>query len=224
MPNQKPADGVTIEKSGIWAGIWAQTLSDHRKTANRAALFLDRDGVVVVGVDYLHKAEETVLVAGAAKTIAAANAADIPVVIVTNQAGIAYGYYGWREFALVQEKMLEQLAVSGAHIDAVFACPFHADGKPPYGHPDHPARKPNPGMILCAEKAMELDLGNSWIIGDRAIDLEAGKNAGLRGGTHVLTGHGGNSGERDAARALGDGAFKILNAPSIAEALTGINA
>ncbi len=219
MPNQKLPDGAAIDTSGIWV----QNLSNYTKTANRAALFLDRDGVVVVGVDYLHKAEDTSLVPGAAKIIAAANAANVAVVIVTNQAGIAYGYYGWPEFASVQQRMLEQLAKSGAHVDGVFACPFHAEGKPPYNHPDHPSRKPNPGMILCAEKTMGLKLGNSWIVGDRAGDLEAGKRAGLCGGTHVLSGHGAEEGERAAALALDSGEFKALTAPSIAEVLTGID-
>ncbi len=223
MPNHKLPDGTAIYETGDWAGIWAQAISDRAKTTNRAALFLDRDGVVVKGVDYLHKVEDTCLVDGAAKTIAAANAAGIAVVIVTNQAGIAYGYYGWREFASVQQKMLGQLAESGAWIDGVFACPFHAVGKPPYNHPDHPARKPNPGMILCAEKIMGLNLRNSWIVGDRASDLEAGKRAGLCGGTHVLTGHGRNRGEREAALALDSDEFRALTAPSIAESLTGIN-
>ncbi len=70
---------------------------------------------------------------------------------------------------------------------------------------------------------MGLRLGNSWIVGDRASDLEAGKKAGLCGGTHVLTGHGAEEGERAAAQALDSDEFKALAAPSIAEALTGID-
>lgn len=199
-------------------GVWTQVLVPPPKTGERPALFLDRDGAVLEEVNYLNRAEEAHLIPGAAETIAAANRRGVPVVIVTNQAGIAYGYYGWKEFAVVQEKLLSDLAAADAFVDGVFACPHHAKGKPPYGHPNPPARKPNPGMLIRAARMLKLDLSRSWIIGDKASDVGAGKNAGLAGALHVLTGHGADEGEREAALTLAGNGFKALTAQSIAEA------
>src|SRR6267142_4051683 len=83
------------------------------------ALFLDRDGVVVEEVDYLHRVEDIAVCATAAAVISAANANAVPVVLVTNQAGIGRGYYGWAEFRAVQEAIQSALAPEGAHFDAV---------------------------------------------------------------------------------------------------------
>ncbi len=156
----------------------------------RPALFLDRDGVIIEDPGYLSRPADMVLVPGAAGVIAEANRRKIPVVEITNQAGIGRGYYGWDEFGAVEEALAGELAPAGAAIDAILACPYHPDGVTPWAHPDHPARKPRPGMLLAAQKLLNLDLARSWIVGDRLTDLVAGYNAGLRGGLHVLTGHG----------------------------------
>ena len=158
------------------------------------------------------------LMDGAAGIIAEANGCAIPVIMVTNQAGIAHGHFGWAEFIQVQDKILDDLAAEGAFVNGVFACPHHGGGRAPYDVENHPWRKPNPGMLLAAAERLPLDLGQSWIIGDRAGDLEAGKNAALAGGLHVLTGHGADDGERDAALALAGANFQALAAPTIAGA------
>ena len=145
--------------------------------------------------------------------------AHIPVVMVTNQAGIAHGHYGWAEFIQVQEKILDDLAAEGAFVNGVFACPHHDGGRAPYDVENHPWRKPNTGMLLAAAERLPLDLGQSWIIGDRAGDLESGKNAALAGGLHVLSGHGADGGERDSALALAGSRFQTLVAPTIAGAI-----
>lgn len=207
---------VLPDNAAFVDGVYTQVLNQASGDHKRPALFLDRDGAVVVEAHYLHEVKKVKLIGGAAQTIAAANRLDIPVVFVTNQAGIGYGYFGWDAFLAVQDKILADLADLGARIDAVYACPFHEKGQPPYDHADHPARKPNPGMLLMAAEAMPIDLGRSWIVGDRAADIEAGLNAGLRGGVHVLTGHGGRSGERYHALALQTDTFRTLGAPSIA--------
>lgn len=194
--------------------VWIQKVRDV--PPGTPALFLDRDGVVVVEANYLHKVEDAHLEDGAAEMIARANARGIAVVIVTNQAGIARGYYGWAEFAIVQEKILADLEAAGARVDAVLACPHHASGQPPFQHPDHPARKPNPGMLLRAQEMLDLDMGTSWIVGDRASDLKAGRNAGIAGGIHVLTGHGAREGEREKALAVAENGFLTRAADSIA--------
>ncbi len=211
--------GATVDAEGVWT----QVLVPSPQTGERPALFLDRDGAVLEEVNYLNRAEDAHLIPGAAKTIATANRCGVPVIIVTNQAGIAYGYYGWEEFAVVQEKFLSDLAAAEAFVDGVFACPHHAKGKPPYRLPDPPARKPNPGMLLRAARMLKLDLSRSWIIGDRASDVGAGVNAGLAGALHVLTGHGAEEGEREAALSLAGNSFKVLTAKSIAEAPSLLN-
>ncbi len=198
-------------------GIWCQLLRPERAASyrGRPALFLDRDGVLVEEVGYLHRPEDVRPIPGAAALIAAANRAGLAVVQVTNQAGIGRGYYGWAEFRLTQERISADLAAEGAALDMVLACPFHAEAEPPYRHPAHPCRKPRPGMILRAAERLDLDLAGSWIVGDRAIDLEAGRAAGLAGGAHVLTGHGAT--ERDAALEVATGRFRVLGAESVAE-------
>jgi len=201
-----------------YEGIWCQVLNRCQGPGKRPALFLDRDGVIVEEVHYLHKVEDVNLIEGATDIIAHANSLGVPVVVVTNQAGIGYGKYGWKEFADVQEQIINELAVAGAFINAVFACPFHAKGKAPYQHPDHPGRKPNPGMLLRAGERLSLDLAGSWIVGDRAGDLEAGKNAGLSGGMHVKTGHGEEQAEQTAAKVLNSNEFKVFQANQISDA------
>ena len=212
-------DGATLVD-----GVFHQTLRPKETANRRPALFLDRDGCVVVEAHYLHKVENVQLIAGAADVIKRANALNIAVVFVTNQAGIGYGYFDWPDFFLVQDKILSELVSDGAMVDGVYACPYHAKGKPPYDHPDHPSRKPNPGMLLAAAAEMNLELGSSWIVGDRAGDLEAGYNAGLAGGIQVATGHGTRAGEREAALALNTKNYLVLAADSIADttALIGL--
>lgn len=199
-------------------GVWTQTLSPRADTDGRAALFLDRDGVLVEEAHYLHEVEKVQLTPGAADVVKAANARGVPVILVTNQAGIGYGYFEWDAFVQVQARILGDLAKGGARVDGVFACPFHAKAKGVYVHDDHPARKPNPGMLLLAREHMGVDLSASWIVGDRALDVLAGKNAGCQGGVHVLTGHGSKEGERDAALAVASDRYAIKTAANLGEA------
>jgi D-glycero-D-manno-heptose 1,7-bisphosphate phosphatase len=196
-------------------GVWCEV----SPSCNRGgpALFLDRDGVVVEEVDYLHGVEDIAISAAAAAVISAANAIMVPVVLVTNQAGIGRGYYGWAEFRAVQEAIQSAIAEEGAHFDAVYACPHHRDGQGAFAHPDHPARKPNPGMLQRAAAALDIDMARSWLVGDRAGDIEAARRAGLAGALHVLTGYG--QAERAAAMALSSPRFDVRGAASIVGAL-----
>jgi len=214
LPCSALPPGASIDEEDVWM----QVIRHAPDGAVRAALFLDRDGVVVEEVHYLHRLEDTRLVPGAADVISRANGRGIPVVLVTNQAGIGRGIYGWDDFISVQEKILDDLARLDARVDGVFACPHHADGPPPYNHPDHPARKPNPGMLLRAARLLKLDLSASWIVGDRAADLMAGRRAGLAGGVHVFRGHGSTGSEREDALGLAEDGFLVRGAPSILEA------
>jgi D-glycero-D-manno-heptose 1,7-bisphosphate phosphatase len=170
-------------------GVWLR-IPDAAVSVPRPALFLDRDGVIVEDPGYLSRAFQMVVIPGSAEMIALANARGVPVIEVTNQAGIGRGYYGWSEFAEVEAALGRELARGGAAIDGVFACPFHRHGIGAWAHPAHPCRKPRPGMLVAAARLMGLDLARSWIVGDKLADLVAGQSAGLAGGVHVMTGHG----------------------------------
>ena len=155
----------------------------------KPAVFLDRDGTLNEEVGYLSRPEDLRLLPGAAAAVARLNARGIPVVIVTNQSGIGRGYYGWQEFEAVMGRMRELLAREGARVDAVYAAPHHERGEGGYAVADHPDRKPNPGMLQRAAEEHQLDLARSWMIGDKAIDVEAGRRAGCRA-CLVRTGYG----------------------------------
>jgi D-glycero-D-manno-heptose 1,7-bisphosphate phosphatase len=155
----------------------------------RPAFFLDRDGTLNEEVDYLCDPEQLVLIPGAAAAVARLNALGVPVVVVTNQSGIGRGKYGWQDFAAVMNRMRTLLALENARIDAVYASPHHELALGEYAVADHPERKPNPGMLLRAAEEHGLDLGRSWMAGDKALDLEAGRRAGCRVAL-VRTGYG----------------------------------
>jgi D-glycero-D-manno-heptose 1,7-bisphosphate phosphatase len=183
----------------------------------RPALFLDRDGVIVEDTRYLGRAENVRVLAGAAEAIARSNNLGIPVVLVSNQSGIARRYYDWQGFHAVQAALAAALAQAGARLDAVFACAHHADGFAPFNVANHPWRKPNPGMILAACERMKLDLSRSWIIGDQGSDLAAGRAAQLAGG--VLLSRGEDDRESQAAKALKADDFAVELSPSLADAV-----
>jgi D-glycero-D-manno-heptose 1,7-bisphosphate phosphatase len=184
--NPISSDGCFYEDIGVWARVPVNS----RVSPPRPALFLDRDGVILEDAGYLCRVADMSVIQGAAEIIGRANRQGIPVVEVTNQAGIGRGYYGWEEFIEVECALTSELARAAAFIDATFACPYHRDGIALWAHPAHPARKPRPGMLIAAERFLNIDLKRSWIVGDKSGDLLAGRNAGLRGGLHVLTGHG----------------------------------
>lgn len=200
-------------------GLWCAR-QRYLPSPSPRALFLDRDGVVVEEVDYLHRPADVRLAPGAAQLCHMARAAGWSLVLVTNQSGIGRGRYGWGDFAATQEEIERQLTAAGAPapFDLVLACPHHPEGAGAYRHPDPPGRKPNPGMLQRAIGLLALDAAASWIVGDRAIDLEAGRRAGLAGGLHLLTGHGSDPGERDRACALERPDFRVLVADDLASA------
>jgi D-glycero-D-manno-heptose 1,7-bisphosphate phosphatase len=201
---------MVIDDIGLWCEI-GKTDWDQRP-----ALFLDRDGVIVADTAYLGRAEDLRVIDGVAPEIARCNILGIPVVVVTNQSGIARGYYDWDGFRAVQTALSAALAADGAHLDAVLACAYHTEGLGPLRVDGHPWRKPNPGMIIAAGRGMNLNLSRSWIVGDRAHDLAAGAAAGLAGGTLV----GPDDGERQQASLLASRQFIVETAANAAAALT----
>lgn len=216
VPAMSSGDYPLVD-DGTWCEVKPHV--DPTVTAGKPALFLDRDGVVVEEVIYLHKPDEVALIAGAARVIAAANLAGVPVVLVTNQSGVGRGYYTWADFQATQARVEAELAEQGARLDMVVACPYTPGGEGPYRHPDHPDRKPNPGMLLRGARCLGLDLARSCIVGDRGLDIRAGRRAGLAGGLHVATGFGGLSEEREAALAEAVPDYRVRTGESIAAAL-----
>lgn len=143
--------------------------------AGRPAVFLDRDGTINVEIGYLGDPERMVLLPGAAEAIARLNSAGFTTVIVTNQAGIARGYFNEQAMHAIHQRMARELARVGATIDAFLFCPHHPDFTGPCA-----CRKPEPGMLLRAAAELGLDLRRSWLVGDTANDIRAGAAAGCR--------------------------------------------
>jgi D-glycero-D-manno-heptose 1,7-bisphosphate phosphatase len=197
-------------------GLWCE-LTPAARTL-RPALFLDRDGVIIADTGYVGRAEGLQMLEGVAAAIARCNALEVPIVVVTNQSGIARGLYDWDGFHAVQAGVAAHLTAAGAHLDAVLACAYHGDGSGPLRVDNHPWRKPNPGMILAAASGMNLDLAHSWIVGDRAHDLAAGAAAGLYGGTLIA----GDEREQQAALALANSGFVVEIATSSAAAIAAV--
>ncbi|RWM04722.1 HAD family hydrolase [Mesorhizobium sp.] len=163
-------------------GLWVERTSTRTFPAGLPALFLDRDGTINIDTDYPSDPAEIVLRPQMLPVIGTANRAGIPVVIVTNQSGIARGYFGWDAFAAVNQRVLDLLAEGNAVVDMVLACGYHEKGSSPLGIANHPMRKPNPGMLVEAARRLGLDLGRSLIVGDKLADMEAGQRAGLARG------------------------------------------
>jgi D-glycero-D-manno-heptose 1,7-bisphosphate phosphatase len=171
------------------------------------ALFLDRDGVIIEEKGYLCKPEDVELLPGIPELICAAKKLGMAVVEVTNQAGIGRGYFDWQDFARVEARVTEELAQRGAAIDAVFACPYHPEGRPLYRDPNHAWRKPNAGMLFEAAEKLNLALNQSVMVGDKDLDQLTAKAAKLKYGIHMLTGYGREN--QAAAQALASETFPV---------------
>lgn len=148
----------------------------------RKCAFLDRDGVLNIDHGYVHRTEDIQVVEGAPEAVRRLNEAGYLVIVVTNQSGIGRGYYDEAAMHAVHAHLNAAFAEAGAHIDAFYYCPFHPKAKvEAFAHPDHPDRKPNPGMILRAIKDWTVDPSGSFLIGDKPSDLEAAQRAGIPG-------------------------------------------
>ncbi len=199
-------------------GSWAWVADPDTNHEGKPALFIDRDGVLTHEVNFLRSPEDVALLPRAAETIAAFNRAGIPVIVVTNQSGIARGYFSWDEFECVEVEIRRQLShTAGAHLDAVFACGYHEEGQGELGVRDHPWCKPNPGMLFAAADRLSVRLDRSWVVGDRARDLASGQAAGLAGGIHVMTGHG-DVPEQRSALMLAQADFQVRTAADLSDA------
>ncbi|WP_158883202.1 D-glycero-beta-D-manno-heptose 1,7-bisphosphate 7-phosphatase [Rhodanobacter sp. L36] len=147
--------------------------------AKRRALFLDRDGVINVDHGYVYTPERTQFVDGIFDLCRKAKDHGYLVVVITNQAGIARGYYCEQEFHAYMQWMAKEFVTHHARIDAIYFCPHHpSEGEGAYLQVCD-CRKPAPGMILQAQRELNLDLASSVLIGDKASDIQAGNAAGV---------------------------------------------
>ncbi len=148
----------------------------------RPAVFFDRDGVLNRDESgYTHRPEDLRWMEGAVEAVRHANACGWHVFVVTNQSGVARGFYDEAAVERFHEAMARDLAAAGARVDAFRYCPYHPDGTVPAYRRDDPGRKPRPGMILDLMAEWPVDAARSLLIGDKTSDVEAAAAAGLRG-------------------------------------------
>jgi D-glycero-D-manno-heptose 1,7-bisphosphate phosphatase len=155
----------------------------------RRAVFIDRDGTISEEVGYVNHPTRYRVFPFAAEAVGALNEAGWLAVLVTNQAGVARGYFAEEMITKVHALLEQELAHGGARLDAIYYCPHHPSvGEPPF-RLDCDCRKPKPGLITRAAAEFDIDLASSWMIGDRYGDTELARNAGTRAAL-VLTGYG----------------------------------
>ena len=178
------------------------------------AVFLDRDGTINVEKDYLHKVEDFEFIDGVPEAIRALKRAGYLIIVVTNQSGVARGYYSLDDVAQLHEHVQRELAKHNTAIDAFYVCPHH----PKKGIGEFlqkcDCRKGAPGMLLKAADDHGIDLSRSYMVGDKIADIEAGNNAGCLP-ILVLTGYG----QREKQKII-KGKVKVC--PDLAEAAKAI--
>lgn len=152
----------------------------------RPAAFLDRDGVLIEDTGWPHKPEEVRWIAGAAAAVKRLNDAGYYVFVVTNQAGVAKGFYPEAQVGVMHRWMSAEFASAGAHVDAWEYCPNHPEAPLAAYRLDCRRRKPNPGMIEDLLGAWQVDAARSFLVGDRDTDVAAARAAGLPG--HIFPG------------------------------------
>jgi len=148
----------------------------------RPAIFFDRDNTLIATNDYLGDPAKVALIDGAADAVARARALGFATVIISNQSGVARGFFDEAAVHAVNQRLDELLADANpnARIDRHEFCPHHPDGTVEAYKQDTDRRKPGPGMITSAAQALDLDLTQSWVIGDAPRDIEAGQAAGCK--------------------------------------------
>ena len=158
-------------------------------TKLKSAVFLDRDGTINEQMGYINHICRFQLLPGAAQAIKKLNDAHIPVVVVSNQSGLARGYFPEELLVAVHEKMHKLLAEEGARVDAIYYCPHHPEAKEERFRESCNCRKPKPGLVLQASKELGVDPEKSFVVGDRWSDIKTAANCGA---TSILvrTGYG----------------------------------
>ena len=153
-------------------------------SAQRRAIFLDRDGTINKNVGHLTRPEQMELIDGAAEAIRMINKSGFLAIVVTNQPVIARGDVTWEELLTIHDKMKAELGKQGAFVDAIYLCPHHpksgVEGERPEYKRVCDCRKPKPGLLLRAAADYNIDLSQSYMIGDFVWDVQAGQAAGVK--------------------------------------------
>lgn len=150
-------------------------------TTMSKAVFFDRDGTLNVDTGYLHRVEDFTWIEGAKEAIKYVNDKGYLAILVTNQSGVARGYYPEEDVRKIYDWMNAELAEIGAHLDALYYCPHHPQGKIPAYTCDCHCRKPDTGMVDEACEKFRIDRSNSYLVGDGDRDIECAQKAGLTG-------------------------------------------
>jgi D-glycero-D-manno-heptose 1,7-bisphosphate phosphatase len=160
-----------------------------RHLNSQSAIFIDRDGTINEDSGYISTPDDLIIYPFAAEAVRLINESNLKAIVITNQSGIARGIYTEADLDAIHNRMLEELARDGAHIDAIYYCPHH----PRIGDDRYrkmcDCRKPGTGMLRQAAREHDIDLARSYVIGDKASDINLATNAGARG-VLVLTGYG----------------------------------
>ncbi|MCD6501224.1 HAD family hydrolase [bacterium] len=171
------------------------------------AVFLDRDGTVIVDAHFLGDPERIEFLPGAVEAIKRLNEIGIEVVILTNQSGVAKGYLSIEQVEAVNARLLKLLEERGAKVAGIYYCPHHPEGSVPKYRLDCWNRKPNPGMALQAAKEHGIDLRKSFVVGDKLSDMQLAHNIHAAG-ILVRTGEGA---ETESQLAGGEAVFDTLS-------------
>ncbi|MBN2712795.1 MAG: HAD family hydrolase [Planctomycetes bacterium] len=153
------------------------------------AVFLDRDGCVIVEKKYLSNPAEVELIPGAGKALAKLKDAGFRIVIITNQSGVARGYFTEKDVMAVNDRLSTMLFGEGVTVDGIYYSPYHPEATVEKYRKDSECRKPRPGMLQKAAADLDIDLENSFMIGDKVSDLECAETV-KASGILVLTGYG----------------------------------
>ncbi len=164
-------------------------MTDRDTNSAKPAVFLDRDGTINEQMGYINHSCRFQLLPGAAKAIKQLNDARIPVVVISNQSGLARGYFPEELLVAVHEKMNGLLAAEGAHVDGIYYCPHHPEAKEERFRDNCNCRKPKPGLVYQASEELGLDPKKSFVVGDRWSDIKTAANCGAQS-ILVRTGYG----------------------------------
>ena len=181
----------------------------------RKAVFLDRDGTVIEERNYLSGPEQVRLIDGAAEAVRALSEAGYLIVLVSNQSGVARGYFTEEDVQAVNRRVCSEIEKRGAGLDAVYYCPHYEKGSVAEYAVACGCRKPKAGMGIRAAAEHDIDLSESYMIGDKPSDIEFGRNCGMRNAFLVSTGHGagqetGGDGYGIMTKDIGEAAQYIL--------------
>jgi D-glycero-D-manno-heptose 1,7-bisphosphate phosphatase len=147
--------------------------------ANKA-IFLDRDNTIIEDPGYINNPDQVKLLESAPEVLSSLKAMGYKLVVVSNQSGVARGILTEEVLGQIHKRLEQLLAERGVSLDRIYYCPYHIDGVIPKYRRDSDWRKPNPGMLLAASRDMDIDLKESWMVGDTTGDIEAGARAGCR--------------------------------------------